>query len=218
MGYTLTPNLHNNRYIHHTVLDCSGIATFWSTYSANVSKVSGTRELEEDEVFGNVRNNASVICSLTLSAPVSVANQQSLLRMEVEASVPPQLPQPFAADCYCDGIFSYKQTLPRDTTCDQRLFVMPAARIREYRDRLRQYFPEDNPPTICNVLAALVWTHVTRARGKRLLEHGLMETNVGIATDLRKRQRPPITVDYMGNMAIFSKGTLNISDLMAEDW
>jgi hypothetical protein len=70
---------------------------------------------------------------------------------------------------------------------------------------------------MCNVLAALVWTHVTRARGKRLLEHGLTETNVGIATDLRKRQRPPITADYMGNLAIFSKATLNISDLLVEE-
>jgi hypothetical protein len=39
-------------YIHHSVLDCSGVATFWTTFSANVSRVSGTRQLEADEVFG----------------------------------------------------------------------------------------------------------------------------------------------------------------------
>jgi hypothetical protein len=69
---------------------------------------------------------------------------------------------------------------------------------------------------MCNVLAALVWTHVTRARAARLVRSGLTETNVGIATDLRRRQRP-VTADYMGNMALFSKGTLDIADLTAED-
>lgn len=39
-------------YIHHSVLDCSGVSTFWTVFSANVSKVSGTRELEADEIFG----------------------------------------------------------------------------------------------------------------------------------------------------------------------
>lgn len=70
---------------------------------------------------------------------------------------------------------------------------------------------------MCNVLAALVWTHVTRARGERLLQHGQTSTKIGIATDLRKRQKPPATTGYTGNMAIFSKGELEVADLMAED-
>jgi hypothetical protein len=157
--------------------------------------------------------------SLTLTAPHSVAEQQSLLREELEARIPSptQSLQSPVADCYCDGPYQYDQTLPPDTACAQRLFVIPAARIRDYRDQLRQNFPENNPPTMCNVLAALVWTHVTRARGERLLEKGFEETNVGIATDLRRRQQPPKTAEYMGNMALFSKGTLKISDLLAEE-
>jgi hypothetical protein len=142
-----------------------------------------------------------------------------LLREKLEARIPfpSQSIEDPVADCYCDGIYEYKRTLPLDTTCTQRLFVMPAARIRDYRDQLRKYFPEKDPPTMCNVLAALVWTHVTRARGNRLMDSGYVDTNIGIATDLRRRQQPPETADYMGNMALFSKGTLKISDLMAED-
>jgi hypothetical protein len=49
-----------------------------------------------------------------------------------------------------------------------------------------------------------------------LLDHGIEETNIGIATDLRRRQHPPETAEYMGNMALFSKGTLRISDFMAD--
>lgn len=39
-------------YIHHTVMDCSGVTTFWTAFSANVSKVSGKRELSCDELYG----------------------------------------------------------------------------------------------------------------------------------------------------------------------
>lgn len=161
-----------------------------------------------------------VVMPLTPAAPVSVAEQQSVLREKLEARIPApsQSIKDPVADCYCDGIFPYERTLPTDTTCSQRLFVVPAARIREYRDQLRKYFPDKDPPTMCNVLAALVWTHVTRARGERLLRKGLEQTNIGIATDLRRRQKPPETTEYMGNMALFSKGTLNISDLLAEKW
>lgn len=142
------------------------------------------------------------------------------MRERLEARIPVssnKVERPLA-DCYCDGVFDYKRTLPADTTCTQRMLVIPAAPIRAFRDELRQHFPPDDPPTMCNVLAALVWTHVTRARGDRLLQNDLTETNIGIATDLRRRQQPPETAEYMGNMAIFSKGTLNIADLLAEDW
>ncbi|KAF2833667.1 trichothecene 3-O-acetyltransferas-like protein [Ophiobolus disseminans] len=190
-------------YIHHTILDCSGVATFWTAFAANVSKAAGTREMDKDEYF----------------APVSVAEQQSHLRAALEARVPmpSRLVKSPVADCYCDGIHPYERTLPSDTACAQRLLVVPAARIREYRERLRRHFSVDDPPTMCNVLAALVWTHVTRARGARLMRNGFSDTNIGIATDLRRRQQPPETNEYMGNMALFSKGTLRIADMMAED-
>jgi hypothetical protein len=142
------------------------------------------------------------------------------MREKLEARIPSssnKIEKPLA-DCYCDGIFDYKRTLPADTPCTQRMFVIPAAPIRAFRDELRRHFPPEDPPTMCNVLAALVWTHVTRARGARLLHNGLKETNIGIATDLRRRQQPPETAEYMGNMALFSKGTLNVADLLADEW
>jgi hypothetical protein len=43
-------------YIHHSILDCSGVTTFWTVFSANVSRVSGTRTLEVDENYRTVGN------------------------------------------------------------------------------------------------------------------------------------------------------------------
>jgi hypothetical protein len=39
-------------YIHHTVLDCSGVTTFWTAFSVNVSGFANTRELEVEDIFG----------------------------------------------------------------------------------------------------------------------------------------------------------------------
>ena len=150
-----------------------------------------------------------------MSDTTSVAERQSQLRQAADRHTVSQR-MGSNADCYCDGPPKYHKTLSTETTCTQRLFVIPVSRIRQYRDRLRPHFPPEHTPTMFNVLAALVWTHITRARGDRLLEHGLKETNLGIATDLRKRQNPRIPADYMGNMALFSKGTFSVSDMLAE--
>lgn len=148
--------------------------------------------------------------------PTSIADAQSKMRVAIDKVVP-QSGDGTVADCYCDGTYDYPKTLPKETKCTQRLLVIPAARVREYRERLRPHFPKETPPTMCNVLAALVWTHVTRARAARLSRSGYVATSIGIATDLRKRQQPPVPAEYMGNMALFSRGKLNISDLTAED-
>lgn len=42
-------------YIHHSVLDCSGVATFWSAFAANVSKAAGTSALDKDKDFGETQ-------------------------------------------------------------------------------------------------------------------------------------------------------------------
>lgn len=176
---------------------------------ASISRVrAGSLVTDSHEMFQQQR--------LTVSDTISVAERQSQLRQVIDRHIVPQRLGSHA-DCYCDGPPKYHKTLSTETTCTQRLFVIPVARIRQYRDRLRPYFPPEHAPTMFNVLAALVWTHITRARGDRLLQHGLKETSLGITTDLRKRQSPRVPVDYMGNMALFSKGTFNVSDMLSED-
>lgn len=199
-AYFIPGGLVLSMYMHHSVLDFSGVTTFWKTYCANVSHISGLRTLEDHERFD----------------PSSTADAQSTMRVAIDNVTLKSNHNP-VADCYCDGTYVYPKTLPEDSQCTQRLLVIPTARVRAYREQIRPYFPIDTPPTMCNVLAALVWTHVTRARAHRLISSGYTETNIGIATDLRKRQQPPVPAEYMGNMALFSRGTLTIADLTAED-
>ncbi len=190
-------------YMHHSVVDFTGVTAFWQVFSENVSRISSNEDI----------GNLGIICSpvqqkqtLTDPAPTNKAGAQSSLREAVDEQLPSPDSDRASADCYCNGTYSYVKTLPKETKCTQRLFVISVERIRDYRERLRPYFPSDSQPTMCNVLAALVWTHVTRARAARLIKCGYTDTNVGIATDLRRRYQPPVSTDYMGNMALFLGG------------
>jgi hypothetical protein len=134
-----------------------------------------------------------------------------------------------------DGTYTYDKTLVDNTPCTMQYLVIPASRVRSFRDSLKHQFPKDSPPSICNVLAALLWIHVTRARALRIGSCKCHETSmgedtrselpdcahqitsIGIATDLRKRREPQLSADFMGNLALFSKGTLSISEMTAED-
>lgn len=140
---------------------------------------------------------------------------QSALRSHLDARIPP-LVSP-AADAWVVERFEYTKTLGENTPCSAKLFVISAAKIRSFRDKLRTYLKDGSNLTICNVLAALLWIHVTRARGKRLLEKECHESSAGIAVDMRKRLAPPLTEDYMGSMALFAKATVPLSKFLSED-
>jgi hypothetical protein len=122
-----------------------------------------------------------------------------------------------SAEAYVEGTYNYQKSLPDDTECTMKYLIISPSRIRAYRDDLSKHFPGESPPTICNVLAALLWIHVTRARAYRRGDCGQEKTKIGIATDLRKRMSPPLQNNYTGNMAIFSTGSLAVQDLTAEE-
>lgn len=121
------------------------------------------------------------------------------------------------AEAYTKEKFTYEHTLPNDTPCSVKLFLIPAAKIRAYRESLKERLDPDTKLTICNVLAALIWVHVTRARAARLLAAGCVETSNGIAVDTRRRLDPPMHEEYMGPMALYTKATLPISHFLSED-
>lgn len=52
-AYFIPGGLVLSMYMHHSVMDFSGVTTFWQTFCANVSQISGKRNLEDHEHFGN---------------------------------------------------------------------------------------------------------------------------------------------------------------------
>ncbi|KAF2872358.1 trichothecene 3-O-acetyltransferas-like protein [Massariosphaeria phaeospora] len=188
-AYFIPGGLVLGTYIHHSLADCSGVTQFWKHYAHNISRQVG------------------------VGTPY-----QSKLRVGLDACVPTLTPgQLLLSEAYCDGKYEYPRTLEENSLCSQKLFVISAARIRAFREELKPLFPDHSPPTICNILAALLWVHVTRARATRLGDCAHKKTNLGIAIDLRKRLDPRLGDEYMGNLAVFAKGTLKIADVTAEE-
>ncbi|KAF2278060.1 uncharacterized protein EI97DRAFT_282490 [Westerdykella ornata] len=191
----LTGGLVLSIYLHHSVVDCSGVCAFWRQFASNVHAIARNTQLDGKSCV--------------------TIRDQSRLRMELDDRIP-VLGNP-TADAYVREKFLYKHTLPPGTACSAKLFVVPAARIRAFRDKLKECIPNGLQLTICNVLTALVWIHVTRARAKRVLDAGYSKSSLGIAVDSRRRMKPPVTEDHMGPMALFAKATLPIVDFLSEE-
>jgi hypothetical protein len=142
------------------------------------------------------------------------------MRLDLDARTPaPSHKNQPTADSYVRGAYTYPypKTLKEDAPCSLKYFVFSADRICAFRKKIKSHFARTSPPSMCNVLAALVWIYVTRARAARVADCGQEVTNIGIATDLRRRMEPKLGPDYMGNLAIFSKGSMKIADFIEEE-
>ena len=119
------------------------------------------------------------------------------------------------AEVYGGGEVEFKKTLPEGTPCAGKIFVISRKRMEDLREELkRKGIDTPKPVSIFNILAALVWIHVTRARQPHLGDH--KESSIAIACDVRKRLDPPLEKKYMGNLAFGTKATMSIHTLTAE--
>ncbi|CAI6342371.1 unnamed protein product [Periconia digitata] len=138
---------------------------------------------------------------------------ESALRSQIDSNIP-TFGKVSGVDLY--DASNYTKTLPDGAPCTARIFALSAERIRAMRGELRKHVKTVTPMTQCNVLAALVWIHVTRARHQRLIQHGHTNTSIGIAVNLRERVKPQLPPSYMGNMALMTRATASIARFNTE--
>ncbi|KAF2108217.1 transferase family-domain-containing protein [Lophiotrema nucula] len=181
-------------YTHHSVMDGTGRAAFLKHFAEDVRN-RGTHDLEL------IRSNADGDDS----------------RINIDARVP-HIPfgEPIPeAEVYKHGVEKFKKTLPEGTPCAGKIFVISRKRMEDFREQLiSDGIETEKPVSIFNILAALVWIHVTRARKSHLGEYE--ESSIAIACDVRKRLDPPLKKRYMGNLAFGTKATLPIKLLTTE--
>ncbi|KAF2709392.1 hypothetical protein K504DRAFT_273448 [Pleomassaria siparia CBS 279.74] len=178
-------------YIHHVVMDFSGMNEFWEYWAQSVK--------------GGMQGSPLLV-------PDSSSHSQLRRQIDVRAV---QHTRTMNTDLmsYRDGPPDYVKNLRDDAPCSHRLFVISAERIRKFRDALEEQF--NMKITICNIITALFWIHVTRARSSRLRSN--KQSSIGIATNLRGRIMPRLDKTYTGNMALCTKATLPIDELTAQD-
>lgn len=140
------------------------------------------------------------------------------MRVQLDARIPRHTEGHLHVESYVNGKFEYKKTLPSGpvTLRSQRLFVIPAPLIRDFRQKLESSTGLNI--SICNLITALLWIHITRARASRLQqpEFKYDKTSIGISVNMRERMSPPLDDDYTGNMALYAKATLPIADFITE--
>ncbi|KAF2649868.1 trichothecene 3-O-acetyltransferas-like protein [Lophiostoma macrostomum CBS 122681] len=179
-------------YGHHSIMDGMGTAMFMRYFADGV----------------NPRKNELLLSREALP-------DQSAMREKVDARAQPSHTTKFGA--YTTEKYDYPKTLDDQAPCSVKLFVIPASRLHGYRDELQKAGVQTMTPiTIFNVLSALIWTHITRARAEDLEKIRQSSTRAGIAVNWRKRQEPALDDHYMGNMAHFAVASRDISELVTE--
>ncbi|KAF2258346.1 hypothetical protein CC78DRAFT_572585 [Lojkania enalia] len=180
-------------YTHHSVMDGSGRSNFLKHFAEDV------RNRAHPLPFKQERDDS--VPRLRLDELIA-----ELAHIETDAK----------ARIYGDKVFQYAKTLPEGTPCAGKIFVISAARVQAFRNSLKEQSVETKRPiSIFTILSALVWIHVTRARHPHLKEYE--DTHIAIAVNLRKRLTAKLSREYMGNLALGTKATMLIADLVSEN-
>ncbi|KAF2742570.1 trichothecene 3-O-acetyltransferas-like protein [Sporormia fimetaria CBS 119925] len=191
-------------YVSHNVVDCSGLAQLWKCYADSVSRLG----LPPQPSKRSPPSAESLLATQIHEVP-----NQSDLRGMLNARIP-DIENP-VADLFVREPFEYSKTLDDDTPCSAKIFIICYDRIRALRDQLRNTLAPGAHLSICNVIGALVWISVCRARAARLERGGHTTTRLGVAVDCRKNLDPPLDENFMGAMAIFAKAELPLSSLIS---
>ena len=197
-------------YMHHAVMDFPGMNTFWEHWASNV--YSQKHGLSTCNVSLCILDECQLMWTALPDPP-----DQSVLRKQLDARGS-KFTEPLNTECmsYINGKNKYATNLPPDAPCSQKLFAISAERIRNFREQLQDEF--GCRITICNIITALLWIYVTRTRTSRLAPEDYIreKSSIGISANARRRMTPELSDDYTGNIALFTKCTSSVADLIED--
>ncbi|OCL13701.1 hypothetical protein AOQ84DRAFT_412899 [Glonium stellatum] len=181
-------------YCHHSVVDGAGLTIFFEKFATNMRTESSLGS-QADWHTDPTDPSASRQALSNLAIPINHQNPPTC--PEISRGLAWKFPR------------SANRTRP---PCTGRLFTIAHKRLRLLREELSN---TSKDLTIFDVLAALIWTFVNRARASHLPEEG--NTTIGIVVNTRHKLDPPLPPDYLGNAALYSMATLPLCHFVAED-
>ena len=163
-------------YTHHSVVDGTGIARIYQTWSEHTRKYGDGLKIPAQTKAAHLNNARRALDSLAEGART--------LKLQ-EFRYPDDPINPPLRD------YLYKLSA--------RLLVFSASNI----SRLATSLSSISKVRISafTALCALVWCQITNARREAMIEKGIEKTTLGIATDHRKRVGSLLPADYIGNCA-----------------
>lgn len=175
-------------YTHHSVVDWKGIVRLLEEWSRGTSCCEEQAQNIDvlDEQDGKVVDTSIVRLALDATAHKSLADIVTDCP-EITTSLT-KLP--------------IKPLLPGRYHLQAKVLSIPTARVLALRSELQGHTSVRISTFI--TIAALMWTHITRARSEALNVQGHSSTTLGIVVDTRKRLNNAIFKDAMGNMSLFA--------------
>lgn len=163
-------------YTHHSVVDGTGIAKIYQTWSGHTRTYSPETEESTQADAISLNNARHAFDSLIVDAPIMKLPE---FRYPGDPINLPLREHPYEVDA--------------------KLLVFPATTI----SRLATLLSAATKKRIStfNALTALIWCQITNARRAAMVEKGIAKTTVGIAVDHRKRVGTLLPSDYIGNCA-----------------
>ncbi|KAF2790997.1 hypothetical protein K505DRAFT_327196 [Melanomma pulvis-pyrius CBS 109.77] len=190
-------------YTHHSVVDGTGIARLYQVWSGHI------RSHNCDEETPDSQHPSSM-------SPTPTQNNYtdpSLARRTIDTFATP----PSFAECPEVRIPGTSASVPalRSTpyNLSAKVIVFTESKISSLSATLSAITNKRISAFI--VLAAMLWSHITRARGPLLAEHDIQKTTLGIAIDHRKNLGPAITHSYLGNCATGLTTSLPLSTILS---
>jgi hypothetical protein len=164
-------------YTHHSIVDGTGIARLYQTWSGNTRSYERQEQalIQTNDIDPNIARRA--FDSLALNAPI-----MDLPEFRYPGDPVPNPP-------LRNGPYKL----------NAKIFVFSASAIDKLANSLSSITQERI--SSFTALTALIWCQVTNARKTALIEKGIQMTTVGTAIDHRKRVGSLLPNDYIGNAA-----------------
>lgn len=188
-------------------MDGRGITIFGRIWAQNVAAVSegrltseslGHEIIDRTRVFGNGSRvmELSDFSNYRMSKDAARCElQRQLLKAAIVGDISPEM-------------FQLIQQL------ELSYWNVPLTGLQAAKDAAAAKYPEEGALTDSDVLSALLWRHITRAR--QLSRRGIESSCLLNVVNVRRRMDPPLSTDYPGNALAHAKTTAKTTDIESE--
>ncbi|KAL6713729.1 hypothetical protein ACLMJK_008221 [Lecanora helva] len=189
---------------HHAVMDAQGLGTFAQTWAKNVAATSEGRDLaREERLSEETLDGSSTFAAMSNRALISFPTYDIAETRSHEEAQAKIMATAISGDH--EGLAKMVQ-LSHWHVQQESLDLL--------RDSVQEEFPAGPVVTQNALVSALIWRHVTKARG--LVSRGVSTSSLLTSVNVRQRMDPPLAIEYPGNAIVLARATATASDLETE--
>ncbi|PMB71295.1 Trichothecene 3-O-acetyltransferase [Beauveria bassiana] len=190
---------------HHAAMDAQGLGTFVQVWARHVAAVSQGRVVASEHRLGLDSLDGSSIYAPVMRRPWAEfptfwqSNDRTYEAAQKEVM-----------DAAMSGNFSKLATLLRLTN-----WIIDEDKLHQLRQQASPQSKSESAVTDNAALSALIWMHLSRARG--LVKRHVGTSSLFTAINCRRRMNPPLAPNYPGNCIVLARATATSTELEASE-